>query len=238
MKNPDSIIIKERYDKILNNIKSAAEKSNRNPDDIKVIAVSKTHPVDIITESMSAGINIFGENYVQELKEKIDFFENNNFKHPEWHYIGHLQRNKVKYIAPYVSMIHGVDSVRLANQINKEAAKIDKKIDVLLQVNTSGEDSKFGCSPEKVFEFAEHSLNLERIRVKGLMTIGSFTYDGIVNKKEFSLLRELLNKINDNFNTDLTELSMGMTNDYELAVEEGSTMVRVGTAIFGERDYS
>jgi pyridoxal phosphate enzyme (YggS family) len=135
-------------------------------------------------------------------------------------------------------MIHGVDSVRLANQIDKEAEKSGRIIDILLQVNTSGEDSKFGCEPDEVFVIAEHMLNLKNVKLNGLMTIGSFTFDGIVNKKEFALLRELKERVNSKFRINLKELSMGMTNDYNLAVEEGATMVRIGTAIFGERDYS
>lgn len=235
---PDVSTLKERYEEIRNNVINAANISNRDPQSIKIIAVSKTHPVEYILNGIEAGMNIFGENYAQEIKEKFEYFENNNLTHPEWHFIGHLQRNKVKYIMPFVSMIHGVDSVRLANQINNEAEKIGRKVDVLLQVNTSGEASKFGCDPDSLINIAAEALKLKNICIKGLMTIGSFTFDGVANKREFGLLRTLLDDVNKKFDLELKELSMGMTNDYELAVQEGATMVRVGTAIFGERDYS
>jgi pyridoxal phosphate enzyme (YggS family) len=238
MSTPSISELKSKYREIESEIEISAKKSGRSLEDIKIIAVSKTHPVDYIINGIEAGISYYGENYVQELMEKIEYFEKNKIKHPEWHYIGHLQRNKVKYIAPYVYMIHGVDSVRLANQIDKEAEKSGRIIDILLQVNTSGEDSKFGCEPDEVFVIAEHILNLKNVKLNGLMTIGSFTFDGIVNKKEFALLRELKERVNSKFRINLKELSMGMTNDYNLAVEEGATMVRIGTAIFGERDYS
>lgn len=234
---PTTEIMKERYQKIRQNVINAATKVNRNPDNIKIIAVSKTHPVEYITDAMKSGINIFGENYAQEIKSKYEYFEENNLEPPEWHYIGHLQRNKVKYVIPFVNMIHGVDSIRLLRQIDKESEKVERKVDILMQVNTSGEESKFGCEPTELPKLTEEAIKLNNIYLKGLMTIGSFTFDGIINKKEFGMLRELKEKTNEMFNLNLKELSMGMTNDYELAIQEGSTMVRIGTAIFGERNY-
>ena len=229
---------KERFSKIEEKVAEAARKAGKSRDDIKIIAVSKTHPAEYITDAMKAGLSVFGENYAQEMRDKHAYFEEQGLEHPEWHFIGHLQRNKVKYVAPFIRMIHAVDSVRLARKIDSEAEKSNRKIDILLQVNTSGEESKFGCDPGEIFNLAEEALRFDNINIKGLMTICSFTNDGITNKREFELLRKLKDEVNTKFSLDLKELSMGMTNDYELAVEEGATMVRIGTAIFGERDYS
>lgn len=237
-KRPSIEQYKERFSKIEEKVAEAARKAGKSRDDIKIIAVSKTHPAEYIIDAMKAGLSVFGENYAQEMRDKHAYFEEHGLQHPEWHFIGHLQRNKVKYVTPFIRMIHAVDSVRLARKIDSEAEKCERKIDILLQVNTSGEESKFGCDPKEIFNLAEEVLKFDNTNIKGLMTIGSFTNDGITNKREFELLRKLKDEVNTKFSLELKELSMGMTNDYELAVEEGATIVRIGTAIFGERDYS
>lgn len=208
----------------------------REPNTVKIIPVSKTHPLEVIIQAMEGGIKIFAENYVQECKQKYDELNERGTEQPEWHFIGHLQTNKVKYIAPYVSMIHSVDSYKLAKEINKHALKNERNIDILLQVNTSSEASKSGCEPDDVFDLYEQVMRLDSIKIKGLMTIAGLWGDKSQVRSEFKLLHELNEKINIQFEANLSELSMGMTGDFEMAIEEGSTMIRVGTAIFGYRD--
>ncbi len=230
--------IMENWNKVIDKVNQSAKKAGRNPADIKVMAVTKTHPEELIRRACEAGILTFGENYAQELRDKEDYFRNRTNYDIEWHFIGHLQRNKVKYLAPFVKMIHSVDSPRLAKQISKEAKKNERNIDILLQVNTSGEESKFGYDPDNVLELAGKALQYDNITVRGLMTIGSFEDNEEINRREFSLLRSLRDKCAKEFpEADFSQLSMGMTHDYPLAVEEGSTFVRIGTAIFGPRNY-
>lgn len=231
-------ILKERNEIILENVQKAALASGRKLEDIKVIAVSKTHPLDYIYKAIDAGIMVFGENYAQEFRDKLETFDTTKFQHPEWHFIGHLQSNKVKYLAEKVTAIHSVDKTKLAKEINKRANENDRNISVMLQVNTSGEDSKFGCDPEKIVELCSEVIKFENIKVEGLMTIGTFTDDETQQRKEFSLLRDLKDKINKELDLSLKHLSMGMTNDYPVAIDEGATMVRIGTAYFGQRNYN
>ena len=216
-------------------IRKACEKSNRDPKDITLIAVSKTKPISDIKEVLDYGHLHFGENKVQELLDKYEVLPNNI----KWHMIGHLQRNKVKYILDKVCLIHSLDSVRLAEQINLEAAKINTIVDVLVQVNVSKEETKFGIEYSEVEAFIRKVSEFPNIRVKGLMTIAMFTENPEDNRPYFKKLNELYvdikSKSIDNVSMDI--LSMGMTGDYEVAVEEGATMVRVGTGIFGERFY-
>lgn len=229
--------LEDNWKKVLNNIEKAAEKSGRDPKEIVLVNVSKTKPSEMLLEAWEGGINIFGENYAQELVEKQKFFDEKGLQ-PEWHFIGHLQTNKVKYLAPFVAMIHSVGSVKLAKEISKQAIKNDRIIDILLQVNTSGEMSKSGCDPDQLLELAEEVLNIENINVRGLMTIGSFSEDEEIYRSEFRLLKKLRDRARERFGEEHFEhLSMGMTHDYEHAIEEGATIVRVGTAIFGERIY-
>lgn len=230
--------IKAGFEEVREKAAEAAKKAGRGNNDYKIIAVSKTHPVEYIYAGIEAGISDFGENYAQEFKDKCEAFENSGRQMPEWHFIGHLQRNKVKYIAPYVTMVHSVDSAKLAREIDKRAAENNRNIGILLQVNTSGEDSKSGCAPEDIVELARETRSLENITVKGLMTIGTFTPDESLQRKEFLLLRKCLERVNSVLGTSYKELSMGMTGDYPVAIDEGATYVRVGTAIFGERDYN
>ena len=229
--------IKDNYLKIVEKAKNAAKLAGRDLNEIKIIAVSKTQPVEIIENAIDAGIRVFGENYVQELDEKNKHFIKN--KALEWHFIGHLQRNKAKVISPYISYIHTVDSERLLNELDQRAKENDRLLNILLQVNTSGEQSKYGCEPSKTIDLAKASLSCKSLVLKGLMTIGTFTDSEKQQRKEFSQLRQLRDEINLHLpSLQLTELSMGMTHDFEVAIDEGATMVRVGTAIFGERDYS
>ncbi len=230
-------IIKQNFLNIKSIIEQTSKKFSKNPEDIKIIAVSKTHRIDAISAAYSAGARIFGENYVQELVEKQSQLSEKGIL-PEWHFIGHLQTNKVKYIAPFISLIHSVDSEKLASEIARQAEKHNRTIDILLQINTSGEISKFGCEPDEAVSLAEKVLGLPNIKLKGLMTIGTFSNNGTVIRKEFRLLKSILEEINNKLGLNLAELSMGMSHDYEIAIEEGSTMVRIGTAIFGERYYN
>jgi pyridoxal phosphate enzyme (YggS family) len=202
----------------------------------KLIPVSKTKPNELLIEAYDAGCRIFGENKVQELVTKYEELP----KDIEWHYIGHLQRNKVKYIAPFVNLIHAVDSLRLLNTINKEAKKNNRLIKCLLQVHIASEESKFGLSQEELITLIESTnwLELSNIKVIGLMGMATLTFDEELIRKEFKILANLKIKLGEMAlpaNVEMSELSMGMTNDYKIALEEGSTMVRIGTAIFGAR---
>jgi len=230
-------VIEKNYKQILENI-DLVKKRFGIARDIKVVAVSKTHPVEAIKYAIEAGIRDFGENYAQELKTKYELLKQISDVQPNWHFIGHLQTNKVKYIIPFVKLIHSVDSFHLANEINRQAEKHNRVVDVLVQVNTSGEESKFGCEPEEALPLIDQIGQLPNLRVIGLMTIGSFSTDENTIRKEFRLLRSIFEEAKQKFpELPLTELSMGMTNDYMIAVEEGATILRIGTAIFGERHY-
>ena len=205
------------------------------PADVCLMAVSKTRSRAEVEAAWQAGIHVFGENKVQELKEKAH--ENDPF---EWHMIGHLQRNKVKYVVGRAALIHSVDSVRLAEAIDQEAEKKGIVMPVLVEVNVASEESKFGVRVEECADFIENIAKMEHISVEGLMTIAPFVENAEDNRKYFAKLRELSVDISakniDNVN--MRDLSMGMTGDYEVAIEEGATMVRVGTGIFGERNYN
>lgn len=222
---------------IKNNIKYFL--NNLSNSNCKLVAVSKTKPAADIQKAYDAGQRIFGENKVQELVEKYELLP----KNIEWHMIGHLQRNKVKYIAPFVSLIHSIDSPRLLFEVNKQGQKSDRQINCLLQIHIAEEDSKFGFSKEEVKDFLksqEFSL-LSHIKIVGLMGMATNTLDFAQVRKEFSGLRKLFDEIksmNLTNNLQMTELSMGMSGDYEIAVEEGSTLVRIGSSIFGSRNYT
>ena len=228
--------IAENIKEIRANIDEAARRSGRDPKDVLLLAVSKTVEVPKIKAAVECGLDELGENRVQEIMEKYEPLGPD----VKWHLIGHLQTNKVKYIIDKVSMIHSVDSVRLAEAIEKEAAKKDICMPVLIEVNVAGEESKFGLSVEEVLPFLEEISSYEHLQVKGLMTIAPFVANPEENREVFQKLKKLSVDIaakNIN-NVNMSVLSMGMTNDYQVAVEEGATMVRVGTGIFGERDYS
>lgn len=216
-------------------IQSACRRAGRDRGEVTLIAVSKTKPVAMIREAMSAGIVTFGENKVQEIVEK-----QKEITEPlNWHMIGHLQRNKVKQLVGRVSRIHSVDSLRLAEQIQNDFARQNEKIGILIEVNMAGEESKFGLAPEETEDVIRKIAAFPNIEVKGLMTIAPFVADPEENRLHFRNLRKLLVDINSKNidNVNMNELSMGMTGDYEVAIEEGATFVRVGTGIFGERIY-
>ena len=229
-------MLSDNLHEVQENIRKACERSGRNPEDVTLIAVSKTKPVSDIEQIYAAGIREFGENKVQEMNDKQKVLPGDI----NWHMIGHLQRNKVKYIVDNVAMIHSVDSVRLAEEISKEAVKKNVAVDMLVEVNVAKEESKFGLYTEDVGQFVEQISKLPGINIKGLMTSAPFVDNPEDNRQYFKKLKDLSVDINaktiDNVHMDF--LSMGMTNDYVVAVEEGATHVRVGTAIFGHRDYN
>ncbi|MCR5302784.1 MAG: YggS family pyridoxal phosphate-dependent enzyme [Lachnospiraceae bacterium] len=227
-------MIQENLATVQNNIASAVKRSGRN-DDITLIAVSKTKPVQMIREAYDCGIRDFGENKVQEIVEKYPELPDDI----RWHLIGHLQTNKVKYIIDKVVMIHSVDSEKLALEISRQAVKHGVCVDILIEVNIAEEESKFGVSAKDALPLIEKISRLPGIKVRGLMTVAPFTDDADLNRPVFSALRQLLVDI-DSKNIDnvcMDCLSMGMSGDYEVAVEEGATFVRVGTGIFGAREY-
>ena len=228
--------VSENLKEVEKRIRAACERSGRDRSEVSLIAVSKTKPIEMIREAMGEGISVFGENKVQELVAKHDELEGNNL---EWHMIGHLQRNKVNKLPGRVKMIHSVDSLRLAEEIEHQFGKADIVADILVEVNMAGEESKFGLAPQDVEPFLLKIANFNHICPRGLMTIAPFVEDPEENRKIFTDLRKLLIDIQDkNYdNIDMTELSMGMTGDYEVAIEEGATFVRVGTGIFGSRNY-
>ena len=216
-------------------IQVACQKSNRAREEITLIAVSKTKPVSMLQEVYDLHIRNFGENKVQELSEKYPQMPNDT----TWHLIGHLQTNKVKHVIDKASLIHSVDSVRLAEAIEKEAAKKDIIVNILIEVNVAEEESKFGLKVDEVIPVIETIATFPHIRVQGLMTIAPFVENPEENRGVFARLQKLSVDIRskniDNVSVDI--LSMGMTNDYQVAIEEGATMVRVGTGIFGAREY-
>jgi len=230
--------IRSNWNQVNSEIIDTCSQIGRNPNEVTVLSVTKTHPPELIVRAMEAGIVKFGENYAQEMREKGSLELTFDGLTPEWHFIGHLQTNKVKYIAPFVEMIHSVDSVKLAKEISKQAEKNNRNINCLLQVNTSGEHSKSGCSPEEIFKLCESVQDISNISVLGLMTIGSFSDNELVVRKEFNLLREIREDLKARYpENDWKHLSMGMSGDYLLAVEDGATIVRIGTTIFGIRTY-
>lgn len=229
-------MLKDNLIEVENNIRCACEKSGRKPEDVCLVAVSKTKPEEMLMEVYDCGIRQFGENYVQEMVDKVDSLP----KDITWHMIGHLQRNKVKYVVGRAAMIHSVDSERLAVAISDEAVKKGLVQDILIEVNVAQEENKFGVSCENTAELVKEISSLPGIKIRGLMTSAPYVENPEDNRKYFRELKQLLVDIN-NKNIDnvyMNVLSMGMTNDYVVAVEEGATHVRVGTAIFGARDYS
>ena len=229
-------MVRENLETVEANIRKACANAGRSRDEVTLIAVSKTKPVSMLMEAYDSGIRIFGENKVQEMCDKYEQMP----KDIQWHMIGHLQRNKVKYIIDKAALIHSVDSLRLAETIQEEAAKHQVVMPILVEVNVAMEETKFGTSLAEAMELVEQISHFPNIRIEGLMTIAPFVEDPEENRKYFRALKKLAVDINNKNidNVHVRILSMGMTNDYEVAVEEGATMVRVGTGIFGARNYA
>ena len=229
-------MIRENLEHVKANIKRACEGRGRKEEDVTLIAVSKTKPLPMLMDAYECGCRDFGENKVQELVDKWEQMP----KDIRWHMIGHLQRNKVKYIVDKVYMIHSVDSLRLAEEISKEAVKKGVTVSVLIEINVAQEESKFGTTCEEAYRLVEEASKLPNIIIKGLMTIAPYVENAEENKQYFEKLRQIYVDINRKNidNVYMTELSMGMTGDYETAIAEGATYIRVGTGIFGERFYA
>lgn len=228
-------MVKENLQEIEKKIEEACRRAGRDRSEVTLIAVSKTKPVSMLQEAYSAGIREFGENKVQEMMDKYDVLPDDI----HWHMIGHLQRNKVKYLMGKAALIHSVDSLRLAEEISAQSVRHQVVTDILIEVNIAGEETKFGTDREEAISLVEEASRLPGIHICGLMTIAPFVENPEDNRTYFRQIRELsvdiaAKKID---NVDMRILSMGMTGDYEVAIEEGATMVRVGTGIFGARDY-
>jgi pyridoxal phosphate enzyme (YggS family) len=226
-------VIEKNWKQVQERVAKAALRSGRSVDDVTLIAVSKTWPIARVQEAVDAGAVNLGENRVQEAQEKVGQITGS----VSWHLIGHLQRNKVKVALPIFDLIHSIDSLRLAKEVSKQAVLNGQVVRVLLQVNTSGEASKFGIAPDVAVDLVGQMAQLEGLKVDGLMTIGAFLPNAEDVRPNFIALRQVRDRIVDAQieGVSMETLSMGMTNDFEVAIEEGATMVRVGTAIFGSR---
>ena len=226
----------ENLKKVEDNVDAACRKAGRSRDEVTLIAVSKTKPVEMLSTIYNHGIRDFGENKVQEMCDKMEQLPSDI----RWHMIGHLQTNKVKYIVGHTTLIHSVDSLHLAKEIEKQAEKKDVTVDILVEVNIAEEESKFGIHKEETYELVRQIAALPHVHICGLMTIAPYVENPEDNRMYFRGIRQLSVDIAeqniDNVNMDV--LSMGMTGDYMVAIEEGATMVRVGTGIFGERNYN
>lgn len=229
-------MLKDQLQNVEKKIQEACFRSDRKREEVTLIAVSKTKPAEVLREAYDLGVRVFGENKVQEIREKYEVLP----KDIQWHMIGHLQTNKVKYIIDKVDLIHSVDSLRLAETIEREAEKHNRIMDILLEVNVAQEESKFGLKIEEVLPLTEKISSLSHVKLRGLMTIAPFVDDAEKNRTIFKDLHKLYVDIKEKNidNGNVSILSMGMTNDYEIAIEEGATMVRVGTGIFGARNYN
>ncbi|WP_461811538.1 YggS family pyridoxal phosphate-dependent enzyme [Faecalimonas sp.] len=229
-------MLKDNLDYVMKQVKKSCDEKSLNIEDITVIAVSKTKPVEMIEELYNIGCKNFGENKVQELIDKYEVLP----KDIQWHMIGHLQRNKVKYIVDKVALIHSVDSLRLAEAIEKEAEKKECIVNILIEVNMAREESKYGVFPEDLEKLLRKINTLSHIRVKGLMTVAPNAKNPEENREIFTKMKNLSVDIKEKNidNITMSILSMGMSNDYTIAIEEGASMIRVGTSIFGARNYN
>jgi pyridoxal phosphate enzyme (YggS family) len=223
--------IAENLDRVREQIAQAAAKAGRAGDDIELVAITKTHPAEKVREAVEVGQQLFGENRVQEARAKIPELPSTL----RWHFVGHLQKNKIRHALPLFEMIHSVDSLALAQEMNRIAEEEGLHPRVLLEVNVAGEGSKFGFKPETARGEMESLLALPRLSIEGLMCIPPLAEEAEGSRKHFVQLRELRDALEKEFNLKLPQLSMGMTSDFAVAIEEGATLVRVGTAIFGER---
>lgn len=236
IKNEKSV--KKNLKTIIRRIEKACKKAGRDPDSVTIIPVTKTVETERIKEALDCGFNAIAENKVQEAEEKVPLLEA-HLPPPIWHFVGHLQSNKVNKVVRFASMIQSIDRMKIVKKLNKQLKKLGKEMPVLIQINVSGEDSKYGLHPDDALFFIEQAASFEHIKIKGLMTIGLFSDDWPKVRKGFRLLRELRDNIKAKNipGVEMEILSMGMTNDFEIAIEEGATMVRVGRAIFGEREH-
>ncbi len=226
--------IRENYERIREEIEKACQRVGRNPQEVKVLAATKTRSSEEIEEAYRAGIRLFGENRVQEAREKIPKLKD-LLKGAQWHMIGHLQRNKVKYAVELFNVIETVDRKSLVDELEKRLK--GKEIEVLIEVKLSSEESKHGCKPQEVKELAEYILKRPNLKLKGLMTVPPFYEDMELVRPFFIRLREIKERLEEELKVELSELSMGMSHDFKVAVEEGATIVRIGTALFGPRKY-
>lgn len=224
-------MIAENIENIRKRIQQTCFRCGRKPEEITLVGVTKTFGVDRIQLALDAGLKDFGENYVQELRDKRARLADAGIR---WHFIGHLQRNKVKYIIDFIHLIHSVDDVELGEEINKRAEKAGRSVDLLVEVHTTAEESKYGAHPEKVAGLIRELRQFKNVRVQGLMTMGPFSDNPEDSRPSFRLLADLKRKV-EGEGIPLKHLSMGMTNDFEIAIEEGATILRIGTAIFGSR---
>jgi pyridoxal phosphate enzyme (YggS family) len=224
----------DNYRRIRDEISEKAQKTGRKPEDIKIISVSKTFSLHEIQEAIDSGINLFGENKIQEAKEKIPNLRGKF----QFHMLGHLQTNKAKDAVKLFEMIHSIDKADTALKVNNEAFKISKIQRVLIQIKTSDEETKSGISPDQAVKLAEYVATLRNLKLEGVMSIGPLTDDKNLTTKSFRETADTLTKINQSLGLNLNEISMGMSGDYLIAIEEGATMLRIGTAIFGKRSYN
>lgn len=216
-------------------IADICKKCGRDPAEVRLVAVTKTHPEETIMEAYGEGLRDFGENKVQELVPKMSVLPDDI----EWHMVGTIQTNKIKDLAGRVNWIHSISKVKYLNELEKRAARVDRVIRVLIQVNISGEDQKSGCEPDELAEILQHAAGLKHVSVHGLMGMAALTADRDQIRRQFRMLREIRDSHRrlESGNVRLDELSMGMSGDYDIAIEEGATMIRLGTSIFGSRDY-
>lgn len=224
-------LIADNLERVREQIAQAAAKAGRNVDEVELVAISKTHDAAKVREAIETGQTLFGESRVQEARVKIPEVPSNL----RWHFVGHLQKNKIRHALPLFELIHSVDSLELAKDINRIAEEDGLHPRVLLEVNVAGEGSKFGFTPEKLREDLENLLALSRLSILGLMTIPPIVDEAEASRRHFIQLRGLRDRLQTAFHVDLAQLSMGMTQDFAVGVEEGATLVRVGTAIFGQR---
>jgi len=225
------ISISENLEHVREQIAQAAADAGRTADDVELVAITKTHPAETVREAIDARQTLFGESRVQEARLKIPELPSNI----RWHFVGHLQKNKIRHALPLFELFHGVDSLALAQEMNRMAADEGMHPRVLLEVNVAGEGSKFGFGSDNLREQMEELLALQRLSILGLMTIPPLAEEADASRKYFAQLRELRDRLETEFHVDLPQLSMGMTQDFPIAVGEGATLVRVGTAIFGQR---